>query len=282
MFIESPIHHGFSVVAYQGDAKTLLAFNLAGKKSAKGLSGFTIHCRPHGQQGYYLLNNLRFKSPGDHAQDTSLPATSSFNAPFHKFRWLHVPGSAHQGTRPVLGKYTYTVTPRFFDGQGSLAPIDPSLGISVDMAVQPFTDQRLELGFTRGFVQSQAFVHHFGPKPHIRPAGKDLVFDTSNVAGTDPQGQPYTYEDQYRWLGFTAREKVFNLIEEVRKDSQLSLKVFAYDLNEPDLIGRLLELGKQGRLRIILDNASLHHDAQGSKPEDGFEKRFTTDRDPPP
>ena len=35
--------------------------------------------------------------------------------------------------------------------------------------------------------------------------------------------------------------------------------MFAYDLNEPDLITILLELAEQGRVRIILDNASLHH-----------------------
>src|SRR5207249_11030841 len=38
-------------------------------------------------------------SPADHAQDAKEPARSSINAPIHKFRWLHVPGSVHQGDR---------------------------------------------------------------------------------------------------------------------------------------------------------------------------------------
>jgi hypothetical protein len=97
--------------AYQGDAKTLLAWDLP-KTAAKSLAGFTIQCAPSGQESYYLLNTLRFAKPWDHAQDASEPANSSLNAPFHKFRWLHVPGSAHQGTKPFYGQYTYTVTPR--------------------------------------------------------------------------------------------------------------------------------------------------------------------------
>jgi hypothetical protein len=46
-------------------------------------------------------------------------------------RWLHVPGSAHQGLEPFLGAYTYTVTPRYFGTHRNLLPIDPSLGAAV-------------------------------------------------------------------------------------------------------------------------------------------------------
>src|SRR5262249_4254353 len=113
---------GISVKAYQGDAKTLLAFNLPNRKSATNLAGFTIQCRPKGQQAYYLQNIFRFETPGQHAQNDQEPPTSSINAPFHKFRWLHVPGSVHQGTKPFFGPYTYTVTPRFFDNAKSMQP----------------------------------------------------------------------------------------------------------------------------------------------------------------
>jgi hypothetical protein len=76
----------FSVKAYAGDAKTLLAFNLD-KHSAKNLAGFSIQCQSDGQPAYYIQNELQFKSPGDHAQDAKEPP-SSINAPIHKFRWL--------------------------------------------------------------------------------------------------------------------------------------------------------------------------------------------------
>jgi Phosphatidylserine/phosphatidylglycerophosphate/cardiolipin synthases and related enzymes len=108
----------------------------------------------------------------------------------------------------------------------------------------------------------------------IRPKGKDLLFDTSEEAGKDPQGQPFTYSDEYAWLGFTARQRVFDILDEVAADKSLWLDVFAYDLNEPDVLRALLALAKQGRVRIILDNAALHHSKDGDKAEDQFEALF--------
>ena len=158
----------FSVKAYRGDAKTLLAFNLD-KASAKDLAGFTIRCQPDGQPSYYIQNSLQFATPSDHAQDPKESPKSTINAPIHKFRWLHVPGIIHQGLKPFLGKYTYTVTPRYFDGKGSLQPLDPARSVSLAVDVNGFVKAGIEFGFTRGFTQSQAFVHHFGLKALIRP-----------------------------------------------------------------------------------------------------------------
>jgi hypothetical protein len=266
--------NGFSVRAYRGDAKTLLAFDLS-KAKATRLAGFTVQVAPKGRTPYYLLNQLRFADPSKHAQDASQPANSTFNAPLHKFRWVHIPGSMHQGTTPFLGPYTYTVTPRYFDAQGSLLPIDASLAVAVTVDVKPFSNGRMGVGFTRGFTQSQAFVHHFGPKATFRPKGKALLFDTSQKSGTNSAGTDYTYAEEYAWLGFTARDKIFALAKEVLKDKSLRLDVFAYDLNEPDLMTIFLALAKQGRIRVILDNAALHHNTETPKPEDQFETLFT-------
>ena len=267
-------HGPISLRAHVGDAKTLLAFNLLDASRAKNLAGFTIECKPSGQQPYFLQNTLQFRTPGNHAQDATEPANSSINAPFHKFRWLHVPGSVHQGLKPFRGKYTYTVTPRYFDGKQSMLPLDPDLGVSVNVNVVPFEKKRLALAFTRGFTQSQAFVHHFGLKALIRPAGDELLFDTTQVAGTDAKGKQYTFEEEYEWSGFTARERIFELLNEVLANKALRLDVFAYDLNEPDLMKVLLQLAKQGRIRVVLDNADLHHSAAKPKPEDEFETLF--------
>jgi hypothetical protein len=264
----------FSVKAYTGDAKTLLAFNLD-VAGAKNLAGFTIECAPDGPPSYYLHNQLQFKTPADHAQDPKEPPNSSINAPIHKFRWIHVPGSVHQGLKPFRGKYTYTVTPRYFDAKKSLLPLDPSLSVSVGTHVVPFEKGNLRLGFARGFTQSQAFVHHFGKNALIRPRTKDLLFDTSQLSGGNAYGDKYTFADEYEWLGFTARERIFDLLNEVLQDESLHLDMFAYDLNEPDLMKIVLKLANQGRVRVILDNAALHHNAKGSKAEDRFEKDFT-------
>lgn len=265
--------NGMSVKAYRGDAKILLAFNLP-KANTKNLAGFTIKVAPDGQPPYFLQNQLRFEDPSKHAQDLKLPANSSFNAPIHKFRWLHVPGSLQQGIEPFFGQYSYTVTPRYFDSSGSLLPIDDSLGTTVAVEVVPFVKGKVSLGFTRGFTQSQAFVHHFGLKAIFRPKGKDLLFDTSQVSGTDNEGKKYTFAEEYEWLGFTARDRIFEIANEVLKNKKLHLDVFAYDLNEPDLLKIFLQLAKQGRMRMILDDAALHHDTSKPKPEDQFQKLF--------
>jgi len=264
-----------SLKAYRGDAKTLLAFNLSAENARKNLAGFTIQVKPEGKDAYYLHNNLQFEKPGDHAQDPKEPANSSINAPFHKFRWLHVPGLVHQGLKPFFGPYTYTVTPRYFDGNASLQPLDPSLAVSVNILVGNFKKGSLTLGFTRGFVQSQAFVRHFGHDALIRPDDHELLFDTSQVSGANAAGEQFTFEQQYEWLGFTARKLILELLDEVIDDDKLSVDVFAYDLNEPDICKRLLALGKKnGRIRIILDNSTLHHGKEKPTPEDEFEALF--------
>jgi hypothetical protein len=263
----------FSLKAYRGDAKTLLAFNLPLGKS-KNLAGFSMRYQANGQ-AYYIHNQLQFKTPGDHAQDPKEPPNSSVNAPIHKFRWVHVPGSVHQGLKPFFGQYKYTVTPRYFDQNRSMLPLDPNLSASVTINVSPFEKGKLALGFTRGFTQSQAFVHHFGKNALIRPKGKQLIFETSQQSGANANGDTYTFADEYEWLGFTARERIFAVLNEVLKDKSLRLDVFAYDLNEPDFMDALLKLAKEGRVRIILDNAGLHHNAKAPKPEDQFERLFT-------
>ena len=261
------------VNAYVGDAKTLLAFNLD-KSATTRLAGFTIQCAPGGKPPYYLYNTLQFAKPANHSQDAKEPPNSSINAPFHKFRWVHVPGSIHQGTKPFLGTYTYTVTPRYFDANKSLQPLDKTLSVSVVVDVVPFKKGTLELGFTRGFTQSQAFVHHFGRTAPLRPKERELLYDTSAQAGTNAEGRAFTFADEYEWLGFTARQKIFDIVNDVLKSKTLRLDMFAYDLNEPDLLDLLLRLAAKGRVRLILDNAGLHHSAADPKPEDEFEALF--------
>lgn len=262
------------VAAYRGDAKTLLAFDLLTEASREQLAGFTIQVEPPGVDPYYLLNNLRFEHPGDHAQDPTEPAFSTINAPLHKFRWVHIPGTVHQGLAPAYGLYTYRVTPRYFDQRGSLKPLDKGLTVELKIDVDRYVSDSVSLGFTRGFTQSQAFVRHFGLKASIKPKDAPLQFDTSAVSGSNASGDQYTYRQQYEWLGFTAREQIFKLLQGVFDDGALTVDVFAYDLNEPDVVELLLGLAKVKRARIILDDAALHHSGDGTKPEDQFEALF--------
>ncbi|HEX8019160.1 phospholipase D-like domain-containing protein, partial [Mucilaginibacter sp.] len=256
----------------RGDAKVFIACNLA-KKDTKNLAGFTFYCEPGTETPYYIFNQLQFADPANHAQVALEPPRSSINSPIQKFRWLHVPGSLHQKDKVFYGLYKYTVTPRYFK-DGRLLPIDKTLSVTVSTLVEPFRKGDIELGFTRGFVQSQAFGNRFGKDAPLKPKGKSLLYNTSQQAGTNSAGDNYTFLDEYIWSGFTAREKIFEIVKQVVTDQSLFLDVFAYDLNETDLLAHFLTLAGQGRIRIILDNAALHHDDKAPKPEDQFEQQF--------
>ncbi len=268
--------NAFSVKAYVGDTKTLLAFNFSSQENAKNLAGFTIHCQPPGQvPGYYLENDLKFEDPGKHKQVAGEPPNSTANAPIQKYRWTHYPAVAHQGVSPALGDYTYTVTPRYFSN-GSMQALDSTLSVAVKVAVGPFKKGAVVLGFTRGYMQSQGYVHHFGAQTPVVPKNKQLEFDTGSQAGTN-NGQPVTFAQIYNWMGESARVQIFDVLNGVLNDPSLTLKVFAYDLNEPDVVKILLTLAQQGRVRVILDNASLHVTKRGAKtktPEDQFTDLF--------
>ena len=263
-----------AVNAYVGDAKSLLAFDLINDAARSGLAGFTIEVHPPGGDPYFVDNNLRLAADPAHTQVTSESPFSSVNAPIHKFRWVHVPGLVHQGGSPAFGRYVYVVTPRYFTTAGALQALDAAKSASVSVDVGPFVKGSLSVAFTRGYVQSQSFVRHFGPKAHIRPAGTELIFDTSTAATTNAAGQSSSYAQEYEWLGFTARRRVFDVLNEVVNDSSLTLDVFAYDLDEPDVCTLLLKLGAEQRVRIILDNAALHHSTAHPTPEDEFETEF--------
>jgi hypothetical protein len=273
--------NSFTIKAYVGDNKTLLAFNFASAADAKNLAGFTIRCQPPGQAAYYLWNDLQFQNPSQHSQVASEKPESTVNAPIQKYRWTHVAGLNHQGLNPAVGDYTYTVTPRYFDANKSMKPLDASLSATVTVPVGPFRKGALALGFTRGYMQSQAFVHHFGPNALLQPAVKPLLYDTNQQAGTNQAGQTFTFADEYAWMGSTARQQIFAVLNQVLADNSLHLDVFAYDLNETDILKILLQLAKGGRVRVILDNAQLHVTSKDPKtgktvttPEDEFTTLF--------
>jgi hypothetical protein len=254
----------FTVKAYIGDFKTLLAFNFSDSTKAQKLAGFSIECKPTAGPSYYLWNFLQFQNPSKHAQMPTENPRSTANAPIQKYRWTHIPGSTHQGIDPTSGIYSYTVTPRYFDANGSMQPLDSSLSASVTVPVGPFKKANPSLGFTRGYMQSEAFAQHFGSNTRIVPANRQLQFDTSSQAGTN-NNQPVTYSEIYEWMGSTARKQIFAVLNAVVADPNLSIDVFAYDLNEPDIVGTFLKLAGEGRIRVILDNAALHSKSNNGK-----------------
>jgi hypothetical protein len=246
----------FTVKGYPGDNKTLLAFNFADKSLATNLAGFTIQCQIPGGQPFYLFNFLQFETPGPPVPGTDPHLT--VNAPIQKFRWVDFAHAGAKGGPIVTGDYIYTVTPRYFDGKGTMLAMDATKSVAVTVPVGPFVSGKLKLGFTRGYMQSQAYVRDFGQKTPVQPSGRGLQYTTSAQAGTNAAGASVTFEQIYEFMGATAREQVFDVLKEVVNDPTLHLDVFAYDLNEPDVVAGFLQLAKEGRIRIILDSASLH------------------------
>lgn len=225
---------GLAVKAYRADGSLLLAFDLDPSLTAN-LAGFAIQCTPPSGDPYFIPNRLSFSSAFT-SQTTPEQRiwTPSDQAPFQKFRWVDFPPNA------MSGVFTYDVTAMYFDPAGGLKN-GPTAQVCFEfLALQSGI---FEVGFTRGYLSSQAYAQKFNNAP-ISPNPRTIDFDTT------------PYEAQYAWLGFHARQMVFEFIQECLADPSISVDLFAYDLDEPGFIGDLQKLGS--RLRAVLDDAPLH------------------------
>ncbi|HVP54698.1 MAG TPA: phospholipase D-like domain-containing protein [Candidatus Eisenbacteria bacterium] len=228
-------NNGLTVSAYAGDGDVLLAFSLDDSLLKQNqLAGFAIQYTPPNGQPTYLMNRLSFSQPVHSGTDPQQhPWTSSQDAPFQKFHWVHFPPDV------VPGQYKYHVTARYC--QGTTLVDGPSAEISVELA--PQQTGNFAVGLTRGYVSSQAYATKFKNAP-IRPDPKSLDYDTK------------PFQPQYEWLGWHARKLVFDLLTECVNDKSITVDMFAYDFDESDILKMCETLGP--RLRIFLDNAPLH------------------------
>jgi hypothetical protein len=238
------ISSGLQLVAYGGANCVLIAFSVPDNQT-KGLAGFAIWRRRDGDAEQPLLNRLNFDDPITRA---TTPAqrkwTSSEDAPFQTFRWVDIPPDG-------LGKSTsYRVRAMFFFGGGKSMHPGPEARVTVASVDRSHT--QFHAAFTRGYISSQAYADRFNNAP-IRPTGnKTPNFDTK------------PYQSQYEWLGAGARKALFDFLDDCRNDKSCKVDVFAYDLDEPDVVAAICEIGKEKRLRAVLDNAPLH---TGKAPE---------------
>jgi PLD-like domain len=223
-----------SLVATRGDRSVLLAMDLPEAK-AERLAGFALYRALPGKAARPLYNRLDFK----HAVMAETKPEDrkwhpSDQAPFQKFRWVDVPPDIRPGI------YEYTAMARYFAADGSLVD-GPSASIRINLMDDRM--EKLEVGFTRGYISSQAYADKFHNKP-FEPSPATMNFDTK------------PYETKYEWLGFHARELLMGFLDGCLADPTISVDAFAYDLNEPDIVRRLATLGP--RLRLFLDNSTLH------------------------
>jgi phosphatidylserine/phosphatidylglycerophosphate/cardiolipin synthase-like enzyme len=231
------------MVAYPGDDAVLLAFDLDTRPEAD-FAGFAIKCTPPNERPYYLYNRLNLVNG---ITATTTPKRRTFTpsneAPFQKFRWIHVPKEVKDG------QYTYEASTIHFRRNGQLGKGE-TVTLSFEMTPEKFTN--FDIGFTRGYISSQAYADKFKNAP-IRPRGKKTIdFNTAR------------FQEQYDWLGYHARKLLLEFFDECLKDNSITVDLFAYDIDEPDIIRNLENLG--GRLRAFLDNASLHTKSGAMEP----------------
>jgi phosphatidylserine/phosphatidylglycerophosphate/cardiolipin synthase-like enzyme len=231
-------HDGLTVKAHRGEGAVLLAFDVK-PEIAPDLAGFAVECTAPDGRTHTLVNRLTFSDAivaDTTPEQRRQIATKTTEAPLQKFHWVDFPPNV------MPGVFSYRVTAMLFDdGSEDAIHAGPSTSVEAELLRQPHA--RFKLGFTRGYVSSQAYAARFGTDP-LTPKPQPLAYDTAPFA------------ERYRWLGFGARKLVFDLLDETLANPELSLDVFAYDLNEPDVVAKLTQLGP--RLRILLDDSASH------------------------
>jgi hypothetical protein len=285
--------NGVTVRLYKGDAMTLLAFDVADNLK-ENLAGFTIqysYKKGNVLETPFAFNRLSFPD-AFFLNNPDIPKrerNSTLFSPIQKFNWVHVPNTNINTGLPIFGKYTYIITPRYIVN-GLLLPIDKTLTVNVKIDVSPYNLNNVELGFTRGFVSSVAYAKRFNVENNrVRPpkAQDTLLFDVKQIADKakrfnditrQMKDVPYTYEEQHKWLGWQARERVMAFLDEALADNTLTVKALCYDLNEPEVSKRLLALARQNRLSMILDNSGSHGEADSM--ETAFETAFKSATNP--
>ena len=231
----------FSLNVHRGEGMALLGMNWKDGTPPDNLVGFGIEYQePGGQQFHPVTNRLTFQ--GVNAQDPGV--TSSLRSPIQKWRWVHFPFHAE-----LTGDFVYRVTPVFMDDHDVLSYGEPQQA-SVQLARETYPGQ-FNVAFTRGFVSSQAFVDRFakdGDISELLPAEADTGL---TFAPTHPDAKI-----ALDWMGFEARRAILGLLDQAIADETTQVYAIAYDLNEPEVVTRLEQLG--ARLTVIIDDSGDH------------------------
>jgi phosphatidylserine/phosphatidylglycerophosphate/cardiolipin synthase-like enzyme len=114
----------------------------------------------------------------------------------------------------------------------------------------------LNVTFTRGFVSSQAFIDRVERHGRLSTLLPSKAKEGLTFIPTHPK-----IEESLAWMGFETREALLQVLDNAINDPLSQVRVIAYDLSEPGIVGRLQRL--QGRLKIIIDD-SKEHKEEGS------------------
>ncbi len=244
-FTSSKTVDGFSLKLWRGERMVLLGMDVEAPEA--DFVGFSIEVQSPGSQGFQpLRNRLAFSYP----QSNALAAVNGYRnfpsteAPFQKFRWIHFPYN------PTNGDYTYRVTKQHMKPDKALSA-GTSITLDIRLGDEAYAGF-LDVGFTRNFASSQAYVDKYGNNTDIIPKDPAAGLGFTKVAG-----------DVYEWLGFEAYQLIMGFLRDVAADDTLELDFFAYDLNEPDVVALLEKLGP--RLRAVIDDSGSHQPADSAE-----------------
>jgi phosphatidylserine/phosphatidylglycerophosphate/cardiolipin synthase-like enzyme len=248
-FSSSKSTNGFSMKVWRGERMCLIGFDV--DQPEDDLVGFAIEVKRPGAAAFTpLRNRLAFKydKPAEKAVtgDKQFPSTG---APFQKFPWVHFPQEILDGT------YTYRGTKMHMKADDK--PLVAGTSIELPISLEPITYANfLDIGFTRNFASSQAYVEQFKNADDVIPGqGEDGLTFTKKAAKA------------YEWLGFEAHHLLFTFLKDAVADPGIEIDAFAYDLDEPDIVAAFKKLGT--RLRIIIDN-SITKDKSGNQKGHGL------------
>jgi phosphatidylserine/phosphatidylglycerophosphate/cardiolipin synthase-like enzyme len=239
----------FTLKIHRGDGMALIAMNWKDGEPPQDFVGFAIEYKePGGDRFFPLKNRLNFPGPGGEVNPDRLPTTLS---PIQKFRWVHFPRNAE-----LPGEFVYRASPVFMNERDELSYGEPQEA-AIELRRETYPG-RLNVTYTRGFVSSQAFVDLFaseGPISQLLPSKAD---DGLTFTPTHPKA-----EEALAWMGFEARHAILEVLDEAIADEEARVRVVAYDLNEPDVVLRLEQLGD--RLKVIIDDSDSHGEADSAE-----------------
>ena len=239
----------FTLKLHRGDGMCLLAMNWKDGRPPDDFVGFAIESKPPDSDTFFPVRN-RLTFTGETAEADGDPVLfSTLVAPIQKFRWVHFPRDAN-----LDGEFTYRVTPIFMDDDDRLSQGEPQEA-NIELRRETFPGQ-LNVTFTRGFVSSQAFANKFEKFGKFNTLIPSKAKDGLTFKATHPKK-----DEALAWMGFEARETILDLLDQAIKE-KAEVRVVAYDLSEPEVVGRLEKLKK--KLRIIIDDSAEH-----GKPDSG-------------
>ena len=238
----------FTLKLHRGDGMCLVAMNWKTGRPPDNFVGFAIESKPPGGDTFFPLNN-RLTFAASDGEDNPV-RLSTLVSPIQKFRWVHFPRNAN-----LDGAFTYRVTPIFMDEDDRLSQGEPQEA-DIELRRETYPGQ-VNVTFTRGFVSSQAFVDKFEKFGDIK-----TLLPATAKAGLKFKATHPRKDEALAWMGFEARETILELLDQAIKE-KADVRVVAYDLSEPEVVGRLEKLKK--KLRIIIDDSKEHGAAESGE-----------------